>query len=158
LGRPYYFARQFSKATSEYRKALELDPSFEYTRLYLGRSLLQEKQYSLSLAELEKAVELQANPSTLGSLGYAYAVAGRPAEAKRILADLERRSRHQYVTPWAFAEVHLGLGEKERALQWMERAVEEHSIPFTLKVDPILDPLRSDPRFKALLRRMNFPE
>ena len=92
-------------------------------------------------------------------LGHAYAVAGRPSEARKILDDLHRLAEERYVLPYGFALIHVGLGEHDVALAWLEQAYEERNswMPF-IQVEPRLDPLRSDPRFQDLLRRMNLSD
>ena len=90
-----------------------------------------------------------------GLLGHAYAQAGKRAEAIRVLEGLKQRSKQHYVSPYDFAIIYLGLGEKDKTFAWFEQAYQERSswMPW-LQVDPLYDPLRSDPRFKDLLRRM----
>jgi hypothetical protein len=94
----------------------------------------------------------------LAFLGQAYALAGRKRQAEMTVNELKEISRHQYVFPSVFAQAYLGLGDKGKALTWLERAYDEQD-PwlFWLKTWPPLDPLRSEPRFQALLRRVNFP-
>jgi serine/threonine-protein kinase len=92
-------------------------------------------------------------------LGHAYAAAGKPAEARRILEDLHALAKKRYVLPYGFALIHIGLGENEEALEWLERACQDRNgMMAFLQVEPRFDPLRDDPRFQDLLRRMNFPE
>ncbi|MEE8200993.1 MAG: hypothetical protein V3R29_07465 [Candidatus Acidoferrales bacterium] len=91
------------------------------------------------------------------ALGHTYAVAGKRSEARKILEELKEGSKRENVSPYYIAGMHAGLGEKEQALEWLEKAYEEREVAGA-KVDPWFDPLRSDPRFHSLLRRMNFPE
>ena len=87
-----------------------------------------------------------------------YGLAGRKSETQKIITELKERSRHHYVFPSVFAHAYLGLGDKDRALTYLEQAYEEQDPAlFYLKVGPLLDPLRSEPRFQALMRRVNFP-
>ena len=91
-------------------------------------------------------------------LGHAYAVAGKTAQARKILDDLHALAKKQYVLPFGFAVIHTGLGENDEALEWLEKAYQDRNgWMVDLQVAPLLDPLRSDPRFQDLLRRMNFP-
>jgi tetratricopeptide (TPR) repeat protein len=92
-------------------------------------------------------------------LGHAYAAAGRIAEARNSLEMLRALAKSQYVLPYGFAMIHTGLGEYDEAIEWLEKAYDERNLwmPF-LQVEPRFDPLRSDPRFQDLVRRMNFPE
>jgi len=87
-------------------------------------------------------------------LGRGYAAAGRRAEAQKVLDQLNEFSKEKYVPAFRRAEIHAGLGENDRAFEWLEKAYEEHFI-IAIKVEPVYDPLRSDPRFADLLRRMN---
>ena len=121
-----------------------------------GSALVQKKRYDEAIAELQKAVELSGGGAAqLGALGYAYAVANRRAEALEIVETLKKRSREHYVPPAMVAIVFSGLGDKDQAMTWLEKALEERDPWLTgLKVDPMFDSLRSDPRFLDLLRRI----
>ena len=111
------------------------------------------------IREAESLLDETRSPSQLGFLAFLYARAGRREEALRILSELQSRARAGYVPATALARVHLGLGEKEKALSFLERACKDRDISLvSLKVGWIYDPLRSDPRFQDLLRRMNFPQ
>ena len=95
----------------------------------------------------------------LGQLALVYGLAGRKSETQKIIGELKERSRHHYVFPSVFAYAHLGLGDKDQALTYLEQTYEEQDPAlFFLKVSPFLDPLRSEPRFQDLLRRVNFPQ
>jgi Flp pilus assembly protein TadD len=95
----------------------------------------------------------------LAALGYAYAIAGQINEAGEILRQLESLSNQRYVSPVDMAMLHVGLDNKEQAFEYLEKAYEEHADRMSwVKVNPVFDPLRSDPRFQALLQKMNFPE
>ena len=94
----------------------------------------------------------------MAGLGHAYAAAGKRDDALRILTDLNQLRKAAYVSPYAIGVIHVALGERAQALQWLQRAYEERDVQMVeIGVDPRLDPLRSDPRFQDLLRRMNFP-
>jgi len=95
----------------------------------------------------------------LATLAHAYAVTGKPQEARKILRDLRARSRRSYVSPTSIAVIFVGLSDKENALEWLEKACQQRDPGLhTLKVHPIFDSLRSEPRFQDLVRRMNFPD
>jgi eukaryotic-like serine/threonine-protein kinase len=157
LGLDFYEARQYDQAIEQEQKALELDPNSLQALAELGRAYVQKSMYKEGIAEFEK--ELAISPDSLQgltSLGYAYAVAGRRAEAQKVLDQLAERSKQEYVTTAASAIIYAGLGEKDKAFEWLEKGYEDRSIVTSvIKVDPIWDPLRSDPRFQDLLRRMN---
>ena len=114
--------------------------------------------YKEGIAEFEKALAISPdNPRALSRLGYAYAVAGRRAEAQKVLDQLNELSKQKYVPQVQVALVYAGLGDKDHAFESLQKAYEDRSIGtvLALKVDPACDPLRSDPRFADLLRRMN---
>jgi Flp pilus assembly protein TadD len=111
--------------------------------------------YKEGIAEFEKVLAISpGNPSGLLDLGYAYAVTGRRAEAQKALDQLNELSKQKYVPPYHRAVICVGLGEKDQAFEWLEKAYVDHFIVL-IKVQPVFDPLRSDPRFTDLLRRMN---
>jgi tetratricopeptide (TPR) repeat protein len=115
--------------------------------------------YPEAIANSEKGIARTGLPAeSLGLLALVYGLAGRKSETQKIIGELKERSRHHYVFPSVFAYAYLGLGDKDQALTFLERAYEEQDPAlFYLKVWPTLDPLRSEPRFQALLRRVNFP-
>ena len=112
-----------------------------------------------AITQLRKSVQSpEQDGLTPASLGHLYGLAGKAAEAQRIIHELKDRSRREYVHPYAFALVYSGLGQKDKAFSWLQKASEEHSPLLTfLKVEPMLDPARSDPRFQQLTRRMGLP-
>ena len=126
VGFAFYHARRDDEAIPWFRRVLEMDPSYWRAHWGLGLALVQKKRYDEAIAELRKAVDLSAGGGAqLGSLGYAYAVANRRAEALEILEKLKESSGQHYVPPAAVALVFSGLGEKDQALAWLERANEE---------------------------------
>ena len=112
--------------------------------------------YPEAIAEFRKALELsQGGSNELAALGRAYALAGNRNEAERVLKELEDRAQQTYVQPVWVAVIHLGLGQKDQALDWLQRAYADRSGWLAyLKIDPMFDTLRSDPRFSDLLRRV----
>ena len=115
--------------------------------------------YEEAIAEYRKELgDGPRYPPVVGHLGNAYARAGRVREARECLRELKQRSKVDTVGTYGVAFIHAALGEKDEAFEWLEKAYEERDQGMLyLKVDPTLDPLRSDPRFQDLLRRMNFP-
>jgi Flp pilus assembly protein TadD len=159
LGWLCYLARHYDQAIEQLRKTLELDPSFVSAHYLLGRSYLEKAMYEEATVELQRATHLSGcNAVFFAGLGCAYAASGKREEAIHILNELEERSKRRYVPPYDVALVYVALGQKDNAFTWLEKAFEERSdFKAELRVGPILDPLRSDPRFKDLLRRVNFP-
>jgi tetratricopeptide (TPR) repeat protein len=110
--------------------------------------------YKEGIAELEKAVAIFPGNLSLAFLGYGYAAAARRLEAQKVLDQLNEISKEKYVPAYHRAIIYVGFGEKDKAFEWLEKGYEEHFI-IAIKVDPVYDSLRSDPRFTDLLRRMN---
>jgi tetratricopeptide (TPR) repeat protein len=132
-----------------------MDPSWARAHWILGMMLVQKKEYDPAIAELRKAVELAGGAVQKGSLGYALAVAGRRAEALEVVEQLEERSKRTYTPPSAIALVYAGLGEKDQAVSWLEKAsVERDPWATSLRTEPMFDSLQSDPRFKDLRHRL----
>ena len=156
LGQTFYYARQYDQAIDQEQKALELDPNFFSAHLELGYAYLSKSMYSEGTAEFEVVLAMSRGNAGLPDLGYAYAVAGSRTEAGKVLDRLNTRSKQKYVSPVDWAIIYTGLGEKNKAFQWLEKGYEDRSLTaWSIKVEPVFDPLRSDPRFQDLLRRMN---
>jgi TolB-like protein/DNA-binding winged helix-turn-helix (wHTH) protein/Flp pilus assembly protein TadD len=156
LGRMLRDGRRFDEAIQQCRKTIELEPNFAHGHWCLGLAYLSKARHHDAIQEFQKARALGEGPGVLWSLGYAYATAGRKSEAREILSDLRKQSRDGYVSPYFMAGIYAGLGEKDHAFEWLNRAYEEREW-MQLKLDPFLDSLRSDPRFHQLLSRMNLP-
>ncbi len=156
LGLVYYYARQPDQAIAQYRKTLELDPNFALLHQAMGRAFLLKGMHAEALAAMQKAVSLGGESVAMSAaLAHAYAVTGEPDRARKILSELLERSRRTYVSPISIAVIYAGLKDNESAFAWLEKGYDEHNIGlFTLKVHPVFDGLRSDPRFQDLLRRM----
>ena len=152
-----YYARRYDQAIEQVRQALAMEPTFAIAYLSLGRTYIQKQMYPEAIAGLKTGLQnAEDDPRLIAGLGHAYAVSGHRAEAEKILGQLLARSQSGYFPCWALATVYIGLGDKDRAFQWLGRAVEERGEFVTwLKPDPLYDPLRSDPRFPALLRRLD---
>ena len=160
VGWCFYNARQYDLAIEQYRRTLEMESNFALARYYLGLAYVQAGGFEEAIAELREAVTLsRRSPEIVAGLGYAYARAHQKREAEGILEEMKLLSKRRYVSPSLLAQVYAGLDNKDQAITWLEKGYEERSTWLAyLKVDPIFDPLRSDPRFQSLLRRMNFPE
>lgn len=159
LGWRLYLAREYDRAIGQLRNTLELDPNNEWARVNLGQAYAQKAEYEKAIEELRRAVELSDSSAlTLSALARVYALSGNHAEAVKLLDQLQARSKKKYVSPYYIALVYLGLGKNELAMDWLEKAYMDRSNGLVfLKVEPELDPLRSNPRFLALQAKLNFP-
>jgi TolB-like protein/DNA-binding winged helix-turn-helix (wHTH) protein/Tfp pilus assembly protein PilF len=154
-----YLAREYDRAIAQLRDTLEMDPNYGWARLNLGQAYEQKGEYNLAIQEFQRARELApSDPLTISALAHAYGVSGNHGEATKLLADLQARSKKQYVSPYYVAIVYLGLGKNELAMDWLEQAFRDRSNGLVfMSVEPELDPLRQNPRFLVLEGRMNFP-
>lgn len=156
VGYPLYYARRYEEAIEYYRKALELEPTFFWSYLWIGQAEVQLGKYQEAIADINRAAALSSgNVRVAATLGHALAISGNKAQALQVLKQLEERARNGYVSPYYFALLYTGLGEKDLALEWLEKAYEERQ-PYLIliKVEPVFDVLHSDPRFQDLLRRI----
>jgi adenylate cyclase len=152
---PLFFQAKYEAAREQVRKALELDPNSYYAHLFLGWIDIEAGKFNESLSELQKASAMDSPPAVAGWLGYAYAAAGERAKAEAMIAELNQMSSHRFVSPFCTAIIYLGLGDKRRALEGLEKAYEARSqFLVLLKVERMFDPLRSDPRFIELLKKV----
>ena len=137
-----------------------MDPNFVPSHLFLGQAFEQIGRFDEAIAEFQKAIHLSGGSAQLiAALGHAYSVSGNRDGAIRILEELQHLSKQRYVPPLDIALIHAGLSQKDEAIEWLEKAYKQQSCSLVyIKVDPRLDPLRSDLRFQELLRRMNFPQ
>ncbi|MGB9074906.1 MAG: winged helix-turn-helix domain-containing protein [Terriglobales bacterium] len=157
LGVILWFGRHYERAIEQARQLIELDPTYDLGYLIVGQVRCMEHAFDESVAALRKASELSGkSPMVLGWLGLALAQGGNITEARALLQNLYARAERTYVPPSNFAWIHFGLGEIDDAFVWMDRAVEARDNMMTpIKSYPFLDPIRNDPRFTALLRKMN---
>jgi TolB-like protein/Flp pilus assembly protein TadD len=159
----YYLARQYDKAIELYRKGLEKKPNNAHAHILLGEAYVAKGMPAEGVAEMQKGMALDATLAKTPErwdryplLAYAYAAAGRRDEALKILVQQQRLAKQRYVSPYNFAIIYTGLGDKDLAFEWLTKCVEEQTmIIFQLTSRPLFDPLRSDPRYADLLRRMN---
>src|SRR6266567_929136 len=159
LGTDYFVARRYDEAIAQLHKTIEMDPRFYFAHGALGRVCQLKGQFNEAIAEYRKAVELNDDPSVLALLGQAYARAGQREEAQRILARLSEEGKSRYVQAYSFALMFLALGNKERAIDEMERGYRERGVGvFWVKVNPLLDDLRANPRFEALVQKVFAPK
>jgi TolB-like protein/Flp pilus assembly protein TadD len=152
----YYFARDYNRAEQEARKALELDPDLAESRRWLGISLVQLGRHREAIPELRAAVEgLGDTPAALGSLSRAYGCAGMLPEVQKIIDQLQAVAATKKVAAASLAVAHLSIGNKDAALDWLARAVDNRSSwLIVLDAEPWWDPLRSDPRFQEIRKQI----
>ena len=152
----YFSARRYDEAEAQVRKTLEIGPQFFLAHYYLGEVLQFKGHLSEAIAEFQKAFELNNDPYSLAMLGQAYARNGQRDEAQKILARLNEEAKSHYVAPYALALVQIALGDKDRAIEELEHAYAEGATNylFVIKVDPLLDDLRGNPRFDALVQKV----
>ncbi len=157
--RTLYYARDYDQAVEQAQKALQLDPNYHRTHFWLARVYDQKHMYNAAVVESNKVLNAMPRSNVgLTELAYSSAIAGREREAREILQRLEERSKHAFVPAYDLAVIYLALEDKDAALNYLQKAYQERDwAMFVLKVEPRWDPLRSDPRFQALLRKLNFP-
>jgi adenylate cyclase len=150
-----YHARRYDDAIVQIRKTLELDPTSTLARHLLGCCLLWKGDTAGAIAEFERSKIMVTGAWYQGLLGYAYAISEERPKAEQMLRELEEMAKRQYVNSSAFAAIYLGLGEKEKALDWLDKAYgNQESACWLLKVDPIYDSVRNEPRFQALVQKV----
>jgi tetratricopeptide (TPR) repeat protein len=150
------FAGRHTEAMQQFREVLESNPNYQWALWRLGSTQITLRDYSSAIATLEKAVKVSnRSPSQLGSLGRAYAIAGRRRDAQAVLDELLALSRQRYVPPRAVAHVYEGLGDLDRAFEWLEKCYQERANTMIwLGLEAPDSPMYADPRFKDLLRRV----
>jgi tetratricopeptide (TPR) repeat protein len=151
----FYFSRQYDRAIEECRKTIEVEPDFLIVHYHLGQSLVAKGQISEAIAELKKAEALVGGPTPVitMALGHAYGVSGDRAAALKSLAELNAMGAKGYVPTLFVSAIYTGLSDRDRALQWLQRATDERTeYLIFLNVERMADPLRIDPRFKDILR------
>lgn len=145
----FYVLREYDRAIEASRKALEMDPNNHYAVDYRGWVFLHQKRFEEAIKDYEGP------PARKVPLACSYALASRTAATKKLMVELEANADRQNM-PLGIAKVYTALGDKDKAFEWLDRALGERSYPLAdLVIDPLYDPLRSDPRFSAVLRRMN---
>jgi len=156
LGLRYYHARRYYEAIEQGRKILEFDPSFAPAHLLLGQAYVQKGLYAEAVSELQSATSLSGDsPLYMAQVGVAYAAAGRNTEALGVIDQLQKVARKSYVSSYGLAQIHAALGNKQQAMKWLQSAYDERAVWMAyLKLDPVLDPVRSEPRFQELVRQM----
>jgi TolB-like protein/Flp pilus assembly protein TadD/class 3 adenylate cyclase len=156
LGVDNFFARRYDEAITQLRKTLEMDPGYYYAYVNLGQALDLKGSRDEAIAAYKKAIALNDDPYILGLLARSYGLSGNKSEAEKILNQLKELPKQRYIAAYTFALTYIGLGEKEEALRWLEQAYQNRAgndIGW-IRVDPLLDSLRGDPRFEALAEKI----
>jgi serine/threonine-protein kinase len=158
----YALQRRYDEALPWFRKVQEMDPGYGPGRVQFARTLRLQGRYAQAITEVELGAGLTSAPSpiptSLGFVGHILAAAGQRARAYEIIEELKSRTRDEFVPPFAVAYIYAGLGDREQAFAWLERAVSVRDPVLTMNhLDPALDPLRADPRFARLYRMMHLP-
>ena len=152
----YMTERRYDEAIAELRNTLEMEPDFYWAHRQLGLALELKGSPNEAIVEYQRAAELNDDPRVLAFVGHAMASTGKQNEAREMLAKLTEIAKTRYISGYSFAVIHLALGEKDQALDWLEKDAREQTgfeINF-IRVDPYLDPLRGDPRFEALVQQV----
>ena len=158
LGFHYYQARQYDQAIAQLQKTLDIKRDYSEAHAILGLVYEQQGRYQEAIAEMQKNMEMSGSDQR-GSIGHVYATSGQRGEAQKLLNELREESKRKYVSPYNIAKIYEGLDEKDQAFTLLEKAyAERDSNIINLKVDPRFDSLRSDPRFRDLLRRIGLPQ
>ncbi len=160
LGRIDYYEERYDGAIKQYRRALELDDNFMRTHLRLSLAFTRQGLYQDALNESQKARIIAGDtPQVTAQIAYVLAVSGQQTKARAALAKLKERAVRQYVPPYDFALIYTGLGDKDQAFEWFEKAYDDHSTEMIyFKVEPMLSSLRSDPRYQNMLVRMRLTQ
>jgi len=156
----YYQLRDFDELVEASRQGVVSNPNAWSQHYQLGVGYEGTGKLPEAISEYQKAVELSdGDLDVIASLAHAFAVIGRRAEAKKMLGDLERKSKTIHVSSYVIATIYAGLGDKDKAFELLEKAYRERSLELSwhLKADLRIDNLRSDPRFQRLLRRVGLP-
>jgi tetratricopeptide (TPR) repeat protein len=160
LGWRLYMARQYDRAIEQLRNTLEMDSSYELAHLVLGQAYEQKSEFDKAIPELRLAVDLSHRaPLMMSALAHAEARAGKRQEAERLLDELSARSSKNYVSPYYLAVAYSGLGKNDQAMEFLGKAFDDRSNGMVfMKVEPLLDTLRPDPRFLALEQKVKLSQ
>ena len=156
VGWHLYFARRYDEAIAHLKGAMQTDPGYFIYNVFLGLALEQKGDHAGAVAQLEHAVAVEENPDNLGQLAHAYGTAGRRADAERTIARMLALQKSRFIPAADLALAYAGVGDRDEAFRQLDRALVDHSeFVIFLKVEPGMDPLRSDPRFQAFLDKVH---
>jgi TolB-like protein len=152
----YYFGREYQRAVDECEKAKQLDPEYFMLHFIAGRAYMRLNEHARAIAHLKQArTETGEMPLMDAALGLAYAVSGKKAETMKLAEAFKAAAKKRYIPPTYFGMLFAGLGDKDKAMMWLEKAYDDRADGLTwLNVEPMLDEVRSDPRFQDLIRRI----
>lgn len=159
VGAAFFYSKQYDKAAAQLKRVVEMDPSFSIAHGWLARTYEQTGRFDEAISEAQKGIKIGGGTAAQqAALGYAYSVSGKQAEARRVLAELQHPSKDRYISPYSLANIYAGLGQKDRAFEWLEKALKDrdNSMVF-LAVDQRLESLHSDPRFAELVKKVGIP-
>jgi tetratricopeptide (TPR) repeat protein len=157
VGRVYRYARRYDEAVEQLRAGLVMDPNLASPHFFIALSRTLQSRCSEAMGEYQTALKLSRQYlAAIAYLGYTYARCGKTAEAQETLQELMEISKRGYLPAGLIVPLYAGLGDKDRAFQWLAKAVEERDFDVVwLKIDPLFDLIRSDPRFAEVLHRVN---
>jgi len=160
LGFAYHIAGRFDEGIAQLNKALEIDPNYPLALLNLGSIYALKGMFEEAVAQADKVFSVWPtieDAQILSFLGWVYAVSGRQEKARSVLNRMLDLRARRYMDAYSIGEVYAGLGEKDKAFEWLSKACEEHSGQMWLiKIDPWIKNLRSEPRYKELLKKVGF--
>ena len=158
MGLIFYQGRQYDRAIEQFQKILEMDPTYVAAHWFLAYPYVQKAMYGEAITEVQTAIDLtgERDPPLVAWLGIAYSYSGERDKAEMVIEELLELSKQRYVAPCYIVFIYIGLGQKDQAFEWLEKAYEVRDDWFVgLKTSPLFDGLRSDPRFKALLEKIS---
>jgi len=155
-GLAYYLGRHYEQATEQLRNAVDMEPAFARSHVYLAYAYVQQRNFDAAIAEASKATELSGGRAG-AILAYAYAAAGRKSESHSVIASIVDQRAARFTQVLAIASAYVALGEADEAFEWLEKGYRDRAYLARLSADPAFDPIRDDPRFRDLLKRLNLP-
>jgi TolB-like protein/DNA-binding winged helix-turn-helix (wHTH) protein/Flp pilus assembly protein TadD len=151
------YSRQYDRAISQFREVLEMEPDFPRAHVLVVADV-QKGLYADALADIEKWQRIDDSPWSWAMLVYVYGRSGQPMEARSALERLQQLNRRRHISAASISSAYMGMGDKDQAFAWLNQAIAEHSVDPSLRVNPFYDPLRGDPRFQELLRRVRLAQ
>ena len=160
-GIPLYIMGRYDDAIDQFRKALDLDPNFHAAHYYLSRAYIHKHMYEDAIVEIKEAIKFSGqSPEYLGFLSFTYSLAGKKSDALEVLEQLKELEKNRFVSSIGFIYAYIGLGDRQKTFEYLQKGVESHDSPFLLGIikEEVFNDLRSDPRFLEIVRSMNLPQ